>query len=133
LEGYIVRLRPIGDPANPVGKAEVVSSILTGSTILSLIDPSARIGAARLHGGADTAGRSRVAVSQRRDRMTDDRQQAADYPVGPVDASGEPLGEEQVLPPEQPPMDDAAGGPQAESDPGTRDTPTEDLSVQGGD
>ena len=59
--------------------------------------------------------------------MTDDRGAAGDYPVGPVDASGEPLGDEQVLPPEQVPMDDAAGGPQA--DPGTDDTATEDLSV----
>jgi hypothetical protein len=70
--------------------------------------------------------------------MTDDREQAAEYPVGPVDASGEPLGEEQLIPPEQPPMDDAAGGPQAErdrgaSDPGTGDTSVDDLSVQGGD
>lgn len=69
--------------------------------------------------------------------MTEDRAAAADFPVGPVDASGEPLGMEQVLPPEQPPMDDASGGPQADPDedrdPGTADTSTDDLGVQGGD
>ncbi len=31
--------------------------------------------------------------------------------VGPLDESGEPEDMEQVLPPEQVPMDDAAGGP----------------------
>ena len=49
--------------------------------------------------------------------MTDRAPEAADYPIGPIDISGEPVGEEQVLPPEQPPMDDAAGGPQADPDP----------------
>lgn len=48
--------------------------------------------------------------------MTDDRETAADTPLGPVGPTGEPLDDAQLLPPEQPPMDDAAGGPQAESD-----------------
>ena len=55
-----------------------------------------------------------------------------DYPTGPVDASGEPIDLEQVLPPEQPPMDDAAGGPDV-ADETIDQTSTDDLSVQGGD
>lgn len=58
---------------------------------------------------------------------------AADHPLGPVDTLGEPLGEEQLLPPEQAPMDPAAGGPQADPDPGIDSAATEELSVQGGE
>ena len=50
-------------------------------------------------------------------------------PVGAVDASGQPIDLAGVLPAEQPPMDDAAGGPDVDVD----DTSTDDLSVQGGE
>ena len=45
---------------------------------------------------------------------------------------------ENIIPPEQVPMDDAAGGPQADApdgpvDEGTDDTDVDDLSVQGGE
>jgi len=38
INGALVRIRALTH--NPVGKAEVVSSILTGSTIFFLIDPN---------------------------------------------------------------------------------------------
>ena len=41
----------------------------------------------------------------------------SDFGTDRVDASGQPLDVDEVAPPEQAPMDDAAGGPQA--DPGT--------------
>jgi hypothetical protein len=59
--------------------------------------------------------------------MTDRR----DAPTELVDATGQPL-DVEVLPPEQPPMDDAAGGPDADRAPRIEETSTEDLSVQGG-
>ena len=45
---------------------------------------------------------------------------------------------ENIIPPEQAPMDDAAGGPQADApdspvDEGTDDTDVDDLGVQGGE
>jgi hypothetical protein len=40
---------------------------------------------------------------------------------------------EQIIPPEQPPMDEAAGGPQADKSEKLEDTSTDDLSVQGGE
>lgn len=55
--------------------------------------------------------------------MTDPR---TETPIGPIDASGQPLDVERIIPPEQPPMDDAAG-------PQTEDVATDDLSVQGGE
>jgi len=61
-----------------------------------------------------------------------DRREDADCPTGEVDATGEPLGTEQVAPPQQAPMDDAAGGPQVDGD-GADIVSTDDLSVQGGD
>lgn len=67
--------------------------------------------------------------------MTDQQPQDAPFP-GADDANVEA---EHVMPPEQAPMDDAAGGPQAEDgdvpfeDDETRDTSTGDLSVQGGE
>lgn len=54
--------------------------------------------------------------------------------VLPVDATGQPLGDEQVLAPQQAPMDEAAGGPDVDGDdePGIEQTSTDDLFVQGG-
>lgn len=46
-----------------------------------------------------------------------------------VDASGEPSDMAELIHPEQPPMDDAAG-PQEET---IEETPTDDLTVQGGE
>jgi hypothetical protein len=60
--------------------------------------------------------------------MTDNRR---DVPIERVDATGQPL-DGEVLPSEQPPMDDAAGGPDADRAPRIEETSTEDLSVQGG-
>jgi len=65
--------------------------------------------------------------------VTDDRK---DFATDRVDASGQPLGLE-LAPPEQPPMDDAAGGPDADKpdaddEPSIDETSTDDLSVQGG-
>lgn len=40
---------------------------------------------------------------------------------------------EQIIPPEQPPMDDAAGGPTIDPDDDTLDTSSDDLSVQSGE
>lgn len=62
--------------------------------------------------------------------MTDDRSQPGGlHPVDDADATAS-----QILPPEQAPMDDAAGGPSVNSeDDEMPDTPTEDLSVQGGE
>lgn len=58
----------------------------------------------------------------------------SDSPVDPAtnDAA------ESIIPPEQAPMDDAAGGHQAEDsnvpiDDEVGDTPTDDLTVQGGE
>jgi len=60
--------------------------------------------------------------------MTDDR---TAFATDRVDASGQPLAGE-VSPPEQVPMDDAAGGPDADREETIEETSTEDLSVQGG-
>ena len=70
--------------------------------------------------------------------MSDDRTQGdlpidPDLPIGNVDASGEPLDVDQLIHPEQPPMDDAAGGPQADDRSDIDDVETDDLSVQGGE
>lgn len=62
--------------------------------------------------------------------MTDDRNQ--DYPTGPAEVTGEPADLEQVLAPQQAPMDPAAGGPDVEEET-IEETSTDDLSVQGGD
>lgn len=56
--------------------------------------------------------------------MTDDRTPQPDTADTAV---------EQIIPPEQPPMDDAAGGPTVDPDDDTFDTSTGDLSVQGGE
>ena len=66
--------------------------------------------------------------------MTDDR---SDFATDRVDASGQPLDTEQVLPPEQAPMDDAAGGPDADQSDEQfaktiDETSPDELSVQGG-
>lgn len=55
-----------------------------------------------------------------------------DYPTGPADATGEPADLEQVLAPQQAPMDPAAGGPDV-ADETIEEISTDDLSVQGGD
>lgn len=60
--------------------------------------------------------------------MTDQRNPDA-LPIGDVDASGEPSDIAELIHPEQPPMDDAAG-PQEET---IEETDTDDLSVQGGE
>lgn len=58
--------------------------------------------------------------------MTDDRSEPA------PDATDTAI--ERIIPPEQPPMDDAAGGPTVDSeDNGVDDVATDDLTVQGGD
>lgn len=56
--------------------------------------------------------------------MTDDRTPQPDAADAAI---------EQIIPPEQPPMDDAAGGPTVDPDDDTLDTSTGDLSVQGGE
>lgn len=48
--------------------------------------------------------------------MTDQRPDDLSFPTGEVDTTGQPLDTEQVMPPQQVPMDDAAGGPQADDD-----------------
>lgn len=60
--------------------------------------------------------------------MTDQRI-PDDLPIGGIDASGEPSDVAELIHPERPPMDDAAG-PQKET---IEETPTDDLSVQGGE
>jgi hypothetical protein len=65
--------------------------------------------------------------------MTDDR---TAFATANVYASGQPL-DGGVLPPEQPPMDDDAGGPDADQsdadfEKSIKETSTDDLSVQGG-
>lgn len=64
--------------------------------------------------------------------MTDDRTQPTMPDADPTDAAIE-----QIIPPEQPPMDDAAGGPAASDDDADSDSvddvSTSDLSVQGGE
>ncbi len=62
--------------------------------------------------------------------MTDQR----DQPDALPDADKPDTAVEQIIPPEQPPMDDAAGGPSVDPDDDTLDeTSTDDLSVQGGE
>ena len=65
--------------------------------------------------------------------MTEEREQIDALPT-----AGEPDGADQIIPPSAPPMDDAAGGPQAEDaeksvDDDTDATSTDDLTVQGGE
>jgi hypothetical protein len=66
--------------------------------------------------------------------MKDDREQtdaASDMPID-VDATDASI--EQIIPPEQPPMDDAAGGPTVDVENDQMDDElTEDRSVQGGE
>lgn len=62
--------------------------------------------------------------------MPDDRSQPDALPV----ADDTDTAVEQIIPPEQPPMDDAAGGPTIDpEDDEMPDTSTDDLSVQGGE
>lgn len=48
-------------------------------------------------------------------------------------AEGEPAAANELIPPQPAPMDDAAGGPQADQQEAVEDVSTDDLSVQGGD
>lgn len=59
--------------------------------------------------------------------MSDSREDAADLPVGAVDASGEPMAAAGVTPPEQPAMVDADGDGEINGEGG------DDLQVQGGE
>lgn len=62
--------------------------------------------------------------------MTDPRNQ----PDASPEANAPDTAIEQIIPPEQPPMDDAAGGPTVDPDDDTLDeTSTDDLTVQGGE
>ena len=61
--------------------------------------------------------------------MTDDR---SEFATDRVDASGQPLDVAQVVPPEQAPKDEAAGGPDADQEQPIDQISTDDLSVQGG-
>lgn len=62
--------------------------------------------------------------------MSDDRSQP-DVMTGIDDAD---TAVERIIPPEQPPMDDAAGGPTVDPEADEiPDTSTDDLSVQGGE
>lgn len=64
--------------------------------------------------------------------MTDDRTAADAHPDSLPDAADTAI--EQIIPPEQPPMDDAAGGPSVDiEDDKMDDVSVDDLSVQGGE
>lgn len=66
--------------------------------------------------------------------MTDDRRQTEIEPDVPIDFAASDVAIEQIIPPEQPPMDDAAGGPAADvEDDEIDDISTGELSVQGGE
>ena len=62
--------------------------------------------------------------------MSDERNTIDNPPVGAVDATGQPATIGSIIPPEQPPMDDAAG---PDDDTSIEETSTDDLTVQGGD
>ena len=59
-----------------------------------------------------------------------DQQSPSDLPIGDVDAAGEPSDVAELIHPEQPPMDDAAGPQQSEE---IETVATDDLTVQGGE
>lgn len=61
--------------------------------------------------------------------MTDQRSTDTDRPQ----ETPAGLAEQGIADPKQPPMDDAAGGPQADEAYDEGDTATEELSVQGGE
>ncbi|MGY2733890.1 hypothetical protein [Sphingomonas sp. UYP23] len=66
--------------------------------------------------------------------MTDDCSQTGATSDMPIDADAIDVSIEQIIPPEQPPMDDAAGGPTADvKNDQMDDVSTGDLSVQGGE
>jgi len=52
------------------------------------------------------------------------------FPTGEVDTAGQPLATEQVMPPQQAPMNDAAGGPQTDAD-GFEDDDSADNDIAG--
>ena len=58
--------------------------------------------------------------------MTQQEPKSDDPAIGGVDTNGQPI-------PEQAPMDDAAGGPQADQNETIEDISTDDLQVQGGE
>ncbi len=66
--------------------------------------------------------------------MTDDRRQTDAQSDMPIDADATDVSIEQIIPPEQPPMDDAAGGPTVDVENDQSDeVSADDLSVQGGE
>lgn len=62
--------------------------------------------------------------------MTDNRSKPDPQLDMPIDADADDTAIEEIIPPEQPPMDDAAGGPENDQ---MDDVATDDLSVQGGE
>lgn len=66
--------------------------------------------------------------------MTDQRSGDTDRPEGtPPGLDDEGVAKESIADPQQVPMDDAAGGPQADQAYDEGDTAIENLSVQGGE
>ena len=68
--------------------------------------------------------------------MSDAREDAAELPVGAVDASGEPIEAAGITPPEQPAMVDEDGDGEINGDGGGTaddDPADDDLEVQGGE
>lgn len=66
--------------------------------------------------------------------MTDDRNKTDSQPESLPEADATDTAIEQIIPPEQPPMDDAAGGPQVDIEQDDMDdVSVDDLSVQGGE
>ena len=62
--------------------------------------------------------------------MGEAREEAAELPVGAVDASGEPIEAAGITPPEQPAMIDADGDGEINGDGGSD---ADDLEMQGGE
>lgn len=66
--------------------------------------------------------------------MSDDRSQTESQPDSLPQTDPADSAIEQIIPPEQPPMDDAAGGPQVDVEQDDMDdVSVDDLSVQGGE
>ena len=65
--------------------------------------------------------------------MADEQGAPDDFVTDQVDASGEPLPPDGAFRPEQPPMDGAAGGPDAEDDDELDGVEGDGLPVQGGE
>jgi len=69
--------------------------------------------------------------------MTDQRSDDANLPDGTPSLDGDGVANDAIADAQQVPMDDAAGGPQADNAPDETydegDTATEELTVQGGE